>query len=236
MNKKNEQLFNEMLEVATNRRTAKQYDMNLDVDQETLDKIYEFALKAPSSMGMEFSRIISINRTSEHKKGVNEHLTGFNQERAFMASNLSIIITKTKEFFTEDNPLIVERAIRLAKLGANARGVEYEEGSHLGIVNAVLHSDHANNGVNQEEWQARQAYIILSYLLLGASTLGVETTTMEGFTSELTTYLRANGLISNLERATLIVTMGYVDEANKMTFVGDKQERIELDEFVKTFN
>lgn len=236
MNKLNSKLFEDMLEASSNRRTAKQYDMNRDVEVDTLNKIYEFAKTAPSSMGLELTRLVSINRTSKFKKEVNDHLKGFNQERAFMSSNLTLIITKTKDFYNVNNEIINERAERMVRGIAKIKGEDYIEGSHKSVVEAVVNSDHANNNSNLEEWGARQGYIVLPYLLLGASTLGVETTTMEGFTPELSEYLRENGVIDSDERVTLIVAMGYVDENNKMNFIGDKQTRINTDEFVKILN
>ncbi len=98
----------------------------------------------------------------------------------------------------------------------------------------MINTDHANNGGNIEEWSSRQAYIQLAYILLGAASLGVETTTMEGFSGEgVNKYLLDNGLINKDERATLIIGMGYVDAENKMTFVGEEQMRVEDDEYVK---
>ncbi len=233
MNKRNEQLYKEMLETASNRRTAKQYNPEANIDKETLKKIFAFSKTAPSSMGLEFVRIVSIDRDSEHKKGINEYFKEFNQERAYMASNLAILVSKKASFFTEDNELINSRSVRMMKTIANLKGEEYVPGSEKGYVDAILNSDHADNGGNKEEWSARQAYIQLGYILLGASSLGVETTTIEGYKTEMNDYLREHGIIQEDERVTLVVAMGYVDSENKLTFVGDKQIRIEDDEYVK---
>lgn len=67
--------------------------------------------------------------------------------------------------------------------------------------------------------------------MLAASTLGVETTTMEGFTSDLSDYLINEGLINDDERVTLAVAMGYVNPEAKGTFIGKEQLRIEDDEY-----
>ncbi len=232
-NIKNEQLYNEMLNVATNRRTAKQYDPEMNVDKDTLSKIYQFTKTAPHSMGLELVRIVSIGRDSEHKQGINDYMKGFNQERAYMASEIALLITKKESFLDVNNELLNSRGKRSALNFAESNGTEYVEGSEKGFVEMAATADHANNGGNGEEWLARQAYIHLGYLLLAASSLGVETTTMEGFTKELNDYLIDNELINNDERVTLAVAMGYVNEDAKGTFIGDKQLRIDDDEYFK---
>ncbi len=232
-NNRNEQLYKEMLDAASKRRTAKQYNPEANVDKETLEQIFTFSKTAPSSMGLEFVRIVSINRDSEHKKGINQYFKEFNQERAYMASNLAIIVSKKAPFFTEDNEIIVSRSVRMMKTIAEIKGEEYVPGSEKGYIDAILNSNHADNGNNLEEWSARQAYIQLGYILLGASALGVNTTTIEGYKTEMNDYLREHGIIKEDERVTLVIAMGYVDPENKMSFVGDKQIRIEDDEYVK---
>ncbi len=233
MNIRNEELYNNILETASNRRTAKQYDTTKDVDQDTLSKIYSFTKTSPSSVGLELTRIVSINRDSVHKKGVVEFLKSFNQERSFMASNLTILVTKTEEFFNVENELLNSRAKRIVIAGKESRGEEYSEGDEKGLVSVLVSDDHANNGNNLEEWTARQAYIQCGLLVIGAATLGVESTIMEGFTPGLTNYLRENNIIAQDERATLAIALGYVSEENKGTFIGEKQLRISDDEYIK---
>ncbi len=228
----NKELYNQMLEIAKSRRTAKQYNPEKNVDKETMELIYQFAKTAPHSMGLELVRIISVDRDSDHKKGINDHLGGYNQERAYMGSNLAILVTKKESFFTEDKELLIQRAKRMTKAGSEARGEEYIEGSEQQYIKAVLEGDHANNNFNREEWSARQAYIHLGYILMAAKTLGVDTTTMEGFAPTLTEYLLENNLINKDERATLVVTFGYTDPENKGTFIGKKQLRISDDEYI----
>lgn len=233
MNKRNEQLYAEMLEVAKNRRTAKQYDWEKDVDQETLKQIFAFTKTAPSSMGLDLVRIVSISRDSELKKEISGYFKDYNQERAYMASNIALIITKKASFFTEDNESLRNVAKNMVKKGVEANGGVFEDGMENGFLSTAVNGDHANNGNNKEEWAARQGYIHLGYMLLAASSLGVESTTMEGFTSEFTRFLIEKGVLDKDERVTLAVGLGYVNPEAKGTFIGKGQLRVEDDEFVK---
>lgn len=151
MNKLNETLYRELLETSKNRRTAKQYDPESNVDKETLTKIYQFTKTAPHSMGLELVRIVSIGRDSKHKQGINDHMKGFNQERAYMASEIALLITKKQSFLTADNELLNSRGKRSALMFAESNGIEYVEGSEKPFVEMAANADHANNGGNGEE-------------------------------------------------------------------------------------
>ncbi len=226
-------LYDEMYKLATERRAAKQYNYEKIIDNKTMKKIYSFAKTSPSSMGLELVRIISINRDSKHRKEINGLFSDFNQERAYMASNIALLVTKKAEFFQLENKKFVDRSIRNTKFVLEAKGEEFVNGMEQGYAQAAMNGDHANNGHNIEEWQARQAYIQLPYLLLAAKSLGIDTTPMEGFSSELSEYLTKEGIINNDERVTLAVAFGMVDETTKHPFVGKKQLRESDDEYVK---
>ncbi len=228
----NKELYEQLLATSKSRRTAKQYDYTQDIDHSILEDIYKFTKTAPHSMGLELVRLISINRDSEHKQGVNEHLSGFNQERAFMSSVLTLFVTKKQEFLKEDNELLISRAKRVIMHGSSQER-PYVDGSELGFAKNAATNNHGKNDFNGEEWLARQAYIHLGYLLLASKTLGVDTTTMEGFEPTLTDYCIEKGLIKEDERITLVVAMGYTDKENKGTFVGEEQLRIDDDEYVE---
>lgn len=223
--------FEELYDVANRRRTAKQYNHEKDIDREVLTKIYEFVKTAPHSMGQEYVRVINIGRTSKHKIPIVGTMKGFNQEKSMMASDVAIIVTKTQEFFKEDNPEIIEAASRVVRKSVEAKGIEFKPEMAKELVSSVVNDDHGNNGNNTEEWSARQGYILLGYFLIAAETLGVNTTCIEGFTVELTEYLRSNNLIKQDERATLAVCLGYVEGMDR-AFIGKGQLRKSLKEFV----
>ncbi len=227
----NKEIFTKLKEIASERRTAKQYNPMIDVSKEELKEIYSFAKTAPHSMGIELVRIISVDRASEYRKGISEHIDPFNQEKAFMASDLAIMITKKSEFFDVNNEELKEIAIRGVKFSMESKGLTYNEGDEKGFINSVVNHDHANNGKNKEEWSARQAYIQLGYILLGAKTLGIETTAMEGFLPTLNDYLKENQLIKDDERVTLIVALGHIDNEIENPFIGNKQLRKNDDDY-----
>lgn len=226
-------LFEEFLEVANSRRTTKIYDKNFNIDEEIMNKIYDFGLTSPSSMGLELTRILSFDRKSKYKDNLVKTFKKANQERVQDASHFALLITKKTSFFTKNNDILRERARRVVNHSLNAQGIKYVEGMENGFFDSVINGDHANNNKNFDEWQSRQAYILLSYLLLAAKTLNIDTTTMEGFNGEeINSFLLENKLISIDEKVTLAISFGKANNKEKMSYIGDKQLRINKNEFV----
>lgn len=223
--------FEELFEIAKNRRTAKQYNHELNISEENLLKLYEFVKTAPHSLGQEYVRVINISRSSEHKAAIVPFMKDFNQEKSFMASDVAIIVTKENSFFYEENEEIIESAGRVVKKAVEARGGTFVEGMQEALVKDILNGDHGNNNKNFEEWSARQGYIVLGYFMIGAAALGIESTASEGFTKELTTYLKEQKLIKNDERAAVCVYLGYSDGMERV-HVGKGQLRKPLKDFV----
>ncbi len=219
--------YDNLMEIMSSRRTAKQYDATKDISVENLNMIFEATNKTPHSMGLDLWRVLNVRRNSKYKKDISNLLQGFNQERGFMASDLSIFITKKNEYFKFDNLELYERAKRTSKFITDSKGVELNEGEVKGFFEYVVNADHGINGHNYSEWAARQAYIACAFMTLSAKSLNIDSTIMEGFKNELNDFLIENNLMNKNERATLIVGLGYTDNI-KNAFIGKKQNRFPI--------
>ncbi len=224
-------MYNDLLNIAKERRAIKIYDDTKNIDKDTLEKIFKFTQTAPHSLGLELTRLISIDRESIYREDVINGLLGFNQDRARGASNIVLMITKKEDFVSLENEDFIKSRVEVVKYAVEASGTELI-GTEIDIARPVAENDWANNGNNNEEWLARQAYIQLGYLMLGAKTLGVDSTPVEGFGKELTEILIEKELIEENERATLVVLLGYSsnDEGSK---IGDKQFRREYSKYIE---
>ncbi len=229
----NKELYNQMLEVAKSRRTAKNYNPELNVDNETIKLIYEFAQTAPHSMGLELARHIVVDRESEHKGPLADTLSGFNAMKGHNGSHIGFIITKKEDFFQEGKEEISAAVRRVAEYAASSAGRELDEGVVRNSIKIVESARFGNNGHNGEEWMAKQGYIQLAYIVLAAKTLGVETTIMEGYEQATTDYLEEKGFISNEERVSMVIAFGKVDESVEGAFIGPKQLRRSFDDYFK---
>ncbi len=227
--------YNELLELGSTRRSTKQYDKELRIPREDIDKIYAFVRTAPHSIGMELTRFININPDSELKQGIAEHLKGANTERAMDASDLVIVVTKTEEFFDKKNSEFKDRMKEITKYHLSQNKKPYVIGMEKIFIKQFLNGAQCNQKDKNEEWSSRQSYIQLAYLLLGAASLNINTTPLEGFEPSITDYLREIGLISNTEKVTLCALMGYISENTPKPYIGNEQFRKSIENIVTKY-
>lgn len=228
-------LFNDLLKIGQERRACKNYNPNLKIDQDKINKIYEFALTAPHTMGLELHNIISFSKNGTHFEAVAETMYDFNIARAKGASHIAVLTTPKASSIHNGEGILRNRCIRYTKNLMTLQGKKFQSGDEESMLNKALNSDFAHNNGNNEEWFARQAYIAMGYMLIGAKSLAIESTPIEGFSSKLDEYLIKNKMMTQNERATLVVLFGYIDKTTKLPFVGEKQLRRDINDFVKHF-
>lgn len=227
----NKELYDNMLSLAKTRRTTKLYDNEYNVDADTIKQIYEFALTAPHSMGLELARHITFGNDSEYKEDVAKLLTGFNHVKGLNASHIGVTITKTHDFFNEDNKELVDAVTRVANFASKSFGVETDPKILEGTIATVLGRQFGQNDNNGEEWMAKQGYIQLGYIILAATALGVDTTIMEGYEwKDMTQYLRDKGLINSDERVSMTIAFGKKADDPKAN-IGTQQLRRDINDF-----
>ncbi len=224
-------MYDKLLEIGKERRAIKIYDKTKVVSKDDLEKIYRFTQTAPHSLGLELTRIISIGRESEIREDVINGLLGFNQDRARSSSEISILISKKEEFVSLENKEFLDARVEVVKYAMESFGNELQ-GTDIEIAKPVYEGDWALNGNNKEEWLARQSYIQLAYIMLGAKSLGIDSTPVEGFSQDLTTTLFNKGIIKEDERATLVVLLGYASNDIEAK-VGPKQFRRDYSKYVQ---
>lgn len=227
--------FNELLKIGQERRTCKNYNPNLIVDQDKIDSIYKFALTAPHTMGLELHNIVSISKNGEHFNNVAELMSDFNIARAKGASHIAILTT-LKEFAINDKDgVFKDRCIAVTKNIMRVQGKEYKPGNEAITLDKALNSDFGHNNGNSEEWLSKQAYITLGFMLIAAKTLGVDSTPVEGFSPELDEYLLKNKMITKEQKASVILFLGHTDDTIVHPYIGEKQFRRDIKDFVKQY-
>lgn len=223
-------IFDDMLKVAKERRATKVYDPTKDIDKETMDKIFEFTHTAPHSLGLDLTRIIAFDKNSEHRQHILP-LTMHNAAKMEQAPYFALLVTRKDNFVSMDSMGFVHARREVVKYTAESAGQEFVDDPSIWMP-MLIDGDWANNGGNKEEWLARQAYIQLGYMMLGAKALGVDTTPMEGFEGKpLDAYLLEQGLIDKTERTTLMVAFGH-GEGVEGAYVGPKQLRRNHDRYI----
>ncbi len=224
----NKKIYDEIYKVSKSRRTAKKFNSNLNVSDEDLNKIFEFVNTAPHSIGGEFWRVINFRRNNEMKEEILNFMQ-FNKDKSKEASELLFFVTKTNEFFSEDNKQLKDTARRNAKASAENYGWELDEKLLEQSIKNWSYHNFGHNDFNMGDWSARQAYIAVGFLVLGAKSLNIDSAIMEGFELALTYFLREKEIIDFDEQITLAVALGYTEGIDPKPFIGKEQLRYPID-------
>jgi len=160
----------EELSKALNWRYAtKAYDSTKKVSDEDWQALKEAMLMAPSSYGLQAYKVVVVEDS-----GLRARLreAAYGQAQVTDASHFVVFAAKT-ELDAKDVARFIDR-------NAEVRGVDRESLAQLeGMVAGSVAAANASNRVT--EWNARQAYVSLGFLLESAALLGIDASPMEGF-------------------------------------------------------
>lgn len=217
------------------RKATKEYNPNKKIAQETLKYIFNFINSAPTSMGIEHWRLLSIRSLDVKKKIVDGFMEG-NKQKFLDSSDAFIFITKNKEWFRDEKNHAELQKIIKAK--SKAYMEEFSLKSSSEKINQIIEDEikSLRTGRNLNvlvdditEWSKRQAYIALGYTLVIATLKEINSTPMEGFTEKLKELLLKEKLITKEESVAVCCLLGYIDNTKHPT-IGNKQLRVDSKE------
>lgn len=217
----------ELYEIAKRRKATKIYNPNKIIDKKTLIEIFEIINTAPTSMGLEHWRVLSL-RDKEIKKDLSKYLK-YNDKRFIDCSDALIFIVKGKEYFKSNNKDLIRKVNRSSDAVEKEFNKTVSKEEREKTLSFIEKTDHGNNDSNYTEWSKRQAYIAASYALLAAESKKINSTPVEGFEKELKDGLKKLNLIDEHEEISIIVLLGYVDGIEKPT-IGKVQLRDSIEE------
>ncbi len=206
-----------LLEISKKRKATKSYN-DKKINKNDLDYIFEVTNTAPTSMGLEGWRVISL-RDQNVKEKLKENFV-FNGERFMQSSDAILFVTKTKEWFLDkDNKDLKKRVKRNLDSISKEYNIESPtEEKVLEMMDAIAKSDHGNNNNDLTEWSKRQAYIASSFTMLAAMEKGINSTPVEGFDSKINKKLRELKLINDDEVLSIVILLGYIDGVKNPTY------------------
>lgn len=211
-----------LLNIAKQRKATKSYNINKKISKKDLQYIFEVTNTAPTSMGLEHWRVISL-RDNKIKKHLAIHF-GKNKDKFLESSDALIFVTKTKEWFKLGNPEIQRKVKRTFKSISDEYGTETSNSQIEEFEKYIVTADHGNNNNDLTEWSKRQAYIASSFTMLAAMEKEINSTPVEGFTKDLNDGLKTLKLISDKEVVSIVILLGYIDGVEHPTH-GPKQLR-----------
>jgi nitroreductase / dihydropteridine reductase len=189
-------------ELVRSRYTCKAYDPQRPLSEETLQQLQEILRFSPSSVNSQPWHFFFVT-TDEGKSKLLPTLTEHNMEKVRSAALTVVIATQIELDDAHLQALLAQEA----KDGRFASD-EAQQGQDKGRRYYV--GLNSTSPQKQQEWMARQAYISLGFLLMGAATLGLDATPIEGFFPEKMD--AALGLTEQGLKSVVVASIGYGSE------------------------
>ena len=194
---------------AKNRHTAKAYDPNKKISNENIEKIKELLRYSPSSVNSQPWHFILVS-TDEGKKRVAK------ANKAYPFNNPSILASSHVVIFC--SKLAIEDdyiAKILEQEDISGRFPEPALKDRVDTTRKTFINLHKHDYKDVQHWMDKQVYLNLGQFLLGAATLGLDATPMEGI--DVKSIDEEFGLREKGYTSLVVVTLGYhhsIDDFN----------------------
>ncbi len=164
-------------ELVRSRHTCKAYDAQRPLTEEQLQQLQEILRLSPSSVNSQPWHFFLV--TSEAgKETLIPTLTEHNREKVRQAALTVVIATQTELDEAHLQALLAQEE-QDGRFGGNEEAKKGADGARRYYVGL-----NSSSPQQQQAWMARQAYLSLGFLLMGAATLGLDATPIEGFFPE----------------------------------------------------
>ena len=164
-------------ELVRTRHTCKAYDPQRPLSEEQLAQLQAILRFSPSSVNSQPWHFFLVSSEAGKAKLV-PALTEHNMEKVRCAPLTVVIATKTELDDAHLQALLAQEELD-GRFGGNEEAKKGADGARRYYV-----SLNSTTPQKQQEWMARQAYIALGFLLMGAATLDLDATPIEGFFPE----------------------------------------------------
>ena len=164
-------------QIVRTRHTCKAYDAQRPLSEEQLQQLQEILRFSPSSVNSQPWHFFLIS-SDEGKDKLIPTLTEHNMEKVRQAP-LTVVIATKLELDDAHLQALLEQETQDGRFGGNEEARKGTDGARRYYVGL-----NSTSPQKQQEWMARQAYISLGFLLMGAATLGLDATPIEGFFPE----------------------------------------------------
>ena len=190
-------------ELVRSRHTCKAYDAQRPLTEEQLQQLQEILRFSPSSVNSQPWHFFLV--TSEAgKETLIPTLTEHNREKVRQAALTVVIATQTELDEAHLQALLAQEE-QDGRFGGNEEAKKGADGARRYYVGL-----NSSSPQQQQAWMARQAYLSLGFLLMGAATLGLDATPIEGFFPEQLD--AAFGLTELGLKSVVVASIGYRSE------------------------
>lgn len=164
-------------ELVTRRYTCKAYDPQRPLTADELLQLQAILRCSPSSVNSQPWHFFFVT-SEEGKARLLPALTEHNVAKVRSAPLTVVIATRTELDDGHLQALLTQEALD-GRFGGNAeaqKGADTARRYYVGL--------NSTSAQKQQEWMARQAYIALGFLLMGAAAMDLDATPIEGFFPE----------------------------------------------------
>ena len=190
-------------EIVRTRHTCKAYDAQRPLTDEQLQQLQAILRFSPSSVNSQPWHFFLIS-SDEGKEKLLPTLTEHNREKVRQAA-LTVVIATKRELDDAHLQALLAQEEQDGRFGGNEEAKKGADGARRYYVGL-----NSTSPQKQQEWMARQAYISLGFLLMGAATLGLDATPIEGFFPEQLD--AAFGLTELGLKSVVVASIGYRSE------------------------
>ncbi len=190
-------------QIVRTRHTCKAYDAQRPLSEEQLQQLQEILRFSPSSVNSQPWHFFLIS-SDEGKETLLLTLTEHNREKVRQAA-LTVVIATKRELDDAHLQALLAQEEQDGRFGGNEEAKKGADGARRYYVGL-----NSTSPQKQQEWMARQAYISLGFLLMGAATLGLDATPIEGFFPEQLD--AAFGLTEQGLKSVVVASIGYRSE------------------------
>lgn len=184
---------NQILEAMRFRYACKEFN-GAKIPQEDLEVILQAGLLAPSSFGLEHTRLLVVQDT-EVKKTLQE--ASFNQKQITTSSEVVVFVGLIGALRTPSN--YIDTMIR--------RKTGKDEAQYQAYKKAIESKINSLSDVELIHWSLKQSYLMAQAMMDAAAFLGIDSCPMEVFDKKAVE--RILGIDSFREQVSLIVPFGY---------------------------
>lgn len=198
----------DIVELALSRHTCKAYDPDRKIPAEQLEQLKNLLRHAPSSVNSQpWHFIIASSEEARHRVARSAQPSAYtaNEAKILNASQVIVLCART----------VMDDAHLAHVIDQEERDGRFRtpESKQVQIKSRTYYAGmHRYDLKDTQHWMEKQVYIALGTLLLGAASLGIDATPIEGFDSRILNEaldLRAKGLTS-----VVLVALGYRSESD----------------------
>lgn len=192
----------DIVQTARRRHTTKAYDRTRRIPQAVVDALRELLRLAPSSVNSQPWHFV-VASTEEGKERIAQATeAGFPFNTAKVRDASHVIVLASRAFVDETHQDAVLAQEERDGRFVNDAAKTAQQGGRAAFTNL-----HRYDRKDVQHWYEKQTYLALGTLLLGAASLEVDATPMEGFNAEVLD--KALGLRERGFTSTVIVALGY---------------------------